>query len=414
MKKYIYLFLFSALIFSCSDSETDNSIENLTTEEHIQLIKNYEGKIEISFDELPEVSQNHINNLENNITAELILYAENLGYEVKLSRHSRSLVSILNILYIYFDENGELLFDENYDEDDDGDYDVFEEWGNYMCFDIQFPIQITMPDDSQVSVGDEDELYEAVDIYYEMSDEYDGLPEINFPINIVFYFENENGNEQQEVIEIESYEELEMYFDECSEEDNNGWDDESWFEIDCVDLVYPISIENPEGDIIYVESEYYLHEYIDQYYQNCNSDDCGDFSLVYPLTVEYYSETNDQTQILTINSEEELQELLDEYCYDDDGGDDGEDGLDTCGEIVYPVTVEAPNGDQFTGNSEEEIMTFIEEWSSNNCNTMECDTDFELVFPITMEFEDDQGDIIVMTIQSEVMLEEITEQYCED
>ena len=415
MKKYIYLFLFSALIFSCSDSETDNSIDNLTIEEHIQLIKNHEGKIEINFDELPEVSQNHINDLENNITAELILYAENIGYEVKLRRQSRNLVSLLNILYIYFDENGELLFDENYDEDNDGYYDVFEEWGNYMCFDIQFPIQITMPDDSQVSVVNEDELFEAVDLYYEMSDEYDGLPEINFPINIVFYFENENGNEQQEVIEIGSYEELEMYFDVCPDENNNGWDDEDWYEIDCFDLVYPLTIVNPEGEVLTVDSENNLHEYIDQYYENCNSNDCGDFNLYYPLTVEYYSETNDQVQTLTINSEEELEELLDEHCYnnDDDNGD-GEDGLDTCGEIVYPVTVEAPNGDQFTGNSEEEIMTFIEEWSSNNCNTMECDTDFELVFPIIMEFEDDQGDIIVMTIQSEVMLEEITEQYCED
>jgi len=416
MKKYIYLFLFSALIFSCSDSETDNSIDNLTIEEHIQLIKNHEGKIEISFDELPEVSQNHINDLENNITAELILYAENIGYEVKLRRQSRNLVSLLNILYIYFNENGELLFDENYDEDNDGYYDVFEEWGNYMCFDIQFPIQITMPDDSQVSVVNEDELFEAVDLYYEMSDEYDGLPEINFPINIVFYFENENGNEQQEVIEIGSYEELEMYFDVCPDENNNGWDDEDWYEIDCFDLVYPLTIVNPEGEVLTVDSENNLHEYIDQYYENCNSNDCGDFNLYYPLTVEYYSETNDQVQTLTINSEEELEELLDEHCYnnnDDDDGD-GEDGLDTCGEIVYPITVEAPNGDQFTGNSEEEIMTFIEEWSSNNCNTMECDTDFELVFPITMEFEDDQGDIIVMTIQSEVMLEEITEQYCED
>ena len=411
MKKYIYLFLFSALIFSCSDSETDNSIDNLTIEEHIQLIKNHEGKIEISFDELPEVSQNHINDLENNITAELILYAENIGYEVKLRRQSRNLVSLLNILYIYFGENGELLFDENYDEDNDGYYDVFEEWGNYMCFDIQFPIQITMPDDSQVSVVNEDELFEAVDLYYEMSDEYDELPEINFPINIVFYFENENGNEQQEVIEIGSYEELEMYFDVCPDENNNGWDDEDWYEIDCFDLVYPLTIVNPEGEVLTVDSENNLHEYIDQYYENCNSNDCGDFNLYYPLTVEYYSETNDQVQTLTINSEEELQELLDEHCYNDG---DGEDGLDTCGEIVYPVTVEAPNGDQFTGNSEEEIMTFIEEWSSNNCNTMECDTDFELVFPITMEFEDDQGDIIVMTIQSEVMLEEITEQYCED
>jgi len=415
MKKYIYLFLFSALIFSCSDSETDNSIDNLTIEEHIQLIKNHEGKIEISFDELPEVSQNHINDLENNITAELILYAENIGYEVKLRRQSRNLVSLLNILYIYFDENGELLFDENYDEDNDGYYDVFEEWGNYMCFDIQFPIQITMPDDSQVSVVNEDELFEAVDLYYEMSDEYDGLPEINFPINIVFYFENENGNEQQEVIEIGSYEELEMYFDVCPDENNNGWDDEDWYEIDCFDLVYPLTIVNPEGEVLTVDSENNLHEYIDQYYENCNSNDCGDFNLYYPLTVEYYSETNDQVQTLTINSEEELEELLDEHCYNNDDDDgDGEDGLDTCGEIVYPVTVEAPNGDQFTGNSEEEIMTFIEEWSSNNCNTMECDTDFELVFPITMEFEDDQGDIIVMTIQSEVMLEEITEQYCED
>ena len=414
MKKYIYLFLFSALVFSCSDSETDNSIDNLTIEEHIQLIKNHEGKIEISFDELPEVSQNHINDLENNITAELILYAENMGYEVKLRRQSRNLVSLLNILYIYFDENGELLFDENYDEDNDGYYDVFEEWGNYMCFDIQFPIQITMPDDSQVSVVNEDELFEAVDLYYEMSDEYDGLPEINFPINIVFYFENENGNEQQEVIEIGSYEELEMYFDVCPDENNNGWDDEDWYEIDCFDLVYPLTIVNPEGEVLTVDSENNLHEYIDQYYENCNSNDCGDFNLYYPLTVEYYSETNDQVQTLTINSEEELEELLDEHCYNNDDDGDDEDGLDTCGEIVYPITVEAPNGDQFTGNSEEEIMTFIEEWSSNNCNTMECDTDFELVFPITMEFEDDQGDIIVMTIQSEVMLEEITEQYCED
>ena len=408
MKKYIYLFLFGVLIFSCSDSETDNSIDNLTIEEHIQLIKNHEGKIEISFDELPEVSQNHINDLENNITAELILYAENLGYEVKLRRQSRNLVSLLNILYIYFNENGELLFDENYDEDNDGYYDVFEEWGNYMCFDIQFPIQITMPDDSQVSVVNEDELFEAVDLYYEMSDEYDGLPEINFPINIVFYFENENGNEQQEVIEIGSYEELEMYFDVCPDENNNGWDDEDWYEIDCFDLVYPLTIVNPEGEVLTVDSENNLHEYIDQYYENCNSNDCGDFNLYYPLTVEYYSETNDQLQTLTINSEEELEALLDEYC--NDGWDDEE----TCGEIVYPVTVEAPNGEQFTANSEEEVYSFMEEWYSNNCNTVECDDDFEVVYPITMEFEDEQGEIIVMTIQSETMLDQITEQYCGD
>ena len=91
---------------------------------------------------------------------------------------------------------------------------------------------------------------------------------------------------------------------------------------------------------------------------------------------------------MTINSEEELEELLDEYCYDDEGEDE------TCGEIVYPVTVEAPNGDQFTANSEEEVYTFMEEWYSNNCNTVECDDEFEVVYPITMEFENEQGEIM--------------------
>ena len=409
MRNYVHFLLIALFIFSCSDSETENNIQNLTDSEHIELIKNHNDKVEINFEDLPEVSQSYINSLENNITTELVLHAQELGYEIKIRRESRSLVSLLNILYIYFDQNGEVLFDDNYDQNGDGDYDIFNEWEDFMCFDIQFPISVTMPDESQISIGNEDELHEAVESYYEMSDEYDGLPEINFPINIIFYFDDENGNEIEEIVGVGSYEELEMYFEICEDGwDDDGWDDEDWYEIDCFDLVYPLTIVNPEGEVLTVDSENNLHEYIDQYYENCNSNDCGDFNLYYPLTVEYYSETNDQVQTLTINSEEELEALLDEYCYDE-GWDD-----ETCGEIVYPVTVEAPNGEQFTANSEEEVYGFMEEWYSNNCNAVECDDDFEVVYPITMEFEDEQGEIIVMTIQSETMLDSITEQYCGD
>ena len=159
MKNHVYFLLITLFIFSCSDSETENNIQNLTASEHIELIKNHDNKIEINFEELPEVSQSYINSLENNITAELILHAQDLGYEIKMRRESRSLVSLLNILYIYFDQNGEILFDDNYDEDNDGDYDIFDEWEDFMCFDIQFPISVNMPDGSQISVGNEDELY---------------------------------------------------------------------------------------------------------------------------------------------------------------------------------------------------------------------------------------------------------------
>jgi len=249
-----------------------------------------------------------------------------------------------------------------------------------------------------------------------MSDEHDGLPEINFPFNIIFYFDDENGNEIEEVVGVGSYEELEMYFEICE----NGWDENDqewdWDEIECIDLVYPISIQNPEAEVITVDSEYELYEYIDQYYQNCNSDDCfGEFELVFPLTIEYYSETNEQNQILTISSQEELDEYLEEYC-NHDGGDDSDNWHEDndCGELVYPLTIQNSNGDQITGNNEEELQISLEEWFSNNCNSVECNTEFEIVYPITMEFEDEQGKTIVMTIQSETMLDEITEQYCGD
>ena len=94
MKKYFFVFFLSLFIISCSDS--NNSIENLTIAQHIELIKNHNGKIEIGFEELPEVSQNYISSLEDNITTELILHAEDLGYEVKIKRESRSLISLLN------------------------------------------------------------------------------------------------------------------------------------------------------------------------------------------------------------------------------------------------------------------------------------------------------------------------------
>ena len=93
MRNHVYFILIALFIFSCSDSETENNIQDLTVSEHIELIKNHDNKIEINFEELPEVSQNYINSLENNITTELILHAQDFGYEIKMRRESRNLVS---------------------------------------------------------------------------------------------------------------------------------------------------------------------------------------------------------------------------------------------------------------------------------------------------------------------------------
>jgi PBP1b-binding outer membrane lipoprotein LpoB len=53
MKKYIYLLLLSIFVVSCSNSDSNQPIEDISSAEHIELIKNHTGKIEISFEELP-------------------------------------------------------------------------------------------------------------------------------------------------------------------------------------------------------------------------------------------------------------------------------------------------------------------------------------------------------------------------
>jgi len=448
MKKYIYLLLLSIFVVSCSNSDSNQPIEDISSAEHIELIKNHNGKIEISFEELPEVSKNYINSLENNVTTGQILHAESLGFEVQINRETRSLVSLLNMIYIYFDQDGELLFDDGYDENNNGNYDVFEQWENFMCFDVQFPISVNMPDGSQISIGSEDELFEAVESYYEMNDEFEGLPEINFPFNIIFYYEDENGNEAEDIIGVESNEELEMYYELCEEGWGNDDDENYWAQIDCVYLVYPISVMNPDGEILSVNSEEILNEYVEQWYidNQCNDDECGGFEIVFPLTVEYYSETNDQMQTVTINSGEELSNYIEEYCSDDacpeiydpvcgsdgvsydnycyaesagiyeyfSGECDYDDETDTCGEVVFPITIEDPNGQQYTANSEEEIYEFMEEWFSNNCNNVECDdAEFEILYPITMEFVSG-NEVVTFVVQSEEMLSSLNEQFCGD
>lgn len=425
--RHIYTLLLSFFIIGCSNnSEPIDQFDELSDSELIELIKSAEDKEERSINEMPQISQSFISETFNFAIVQSIFHAPNLGYEVTMSRGgTKTLISLSSLINVYFNNDGEFLSD-----DFDSEY---EEWDQNMCFDVEFPISVNLSDGSVVTISNEEELYEGIEEYYEMGEE-DNLPEINFPINIIFYYENENGFESEDLVEINDYEELEMYFEMCDDEDDiNDDEDESWSEFNCVDLVYPITIESPEGENLSFENEETLNNYIESWYNNNpNSNQEFELVFVFPLSIEYFSETTDQLQTLIIYSEEELGEFLEEYCLDDedgdgdddngdDNGDDTDDGDDedlfsdySCGEVVFPISIEDPNGVVFNSDNEESLLEYIEQWfADNNCNNIDCDADFEVVYPITLLYET-ENTVISTTIESEEMLEEMNEQYCSD
>jgi hypothetical protein len=419
--KYIYIALLSLFIIGCSNnSESLNQLEELSDSELIELIKSADEKQEVLINEIPDISQSFISENFNFAIVQSIFHAPNLGYEVTMTRGgTRTLISLSTFINIYFNNDGEFL-SNNFDSE-------YEEWDQNMCFDIEFPITINLSDGSVVTISNDEQLFEGIEDYYEM-DESDNLPEINFPINIIFYYENENGVEYEDLVEIVDYDELEMYFEMCEdEEDINDDEEENWSEFNCLDLVYPITIESPEGENLSFENEDSLNNYIESWY-NSNPNSNQEFELVFPLSIEYFSETTDQLETLIIYSEEELGEFIEEYCLDDqdndgedDNGDDTDDGDDedifsdySCGEVVFPISIEDPNGVVFNSDNEESLLEYIEQWFiDNNCNSVDCDDDFEVVYPITLVYETENM-VISTTIESEEMLEEMNEQYCDD
>ncbi len=211
---FVYFFSFF-LIFSCTHDDSI-SIENLSDTELIVLIKNYDDKLEVSSGEMPLAAENYIVDNFINSTPQNRYLAQNLGYQVKMRRNGRSLNSFLSSMYVYFNLEGDILLNDYYDQDNDGDYDYDEDWEEELCFDIVFPIEFTMPDDSVYVANNEDDFYDIIDSWYEEHPDVAEEPVIHFPIEIIWYSESENSNVvEEEVIQVNSMDELEEFIEMC-------------------------------------------------------------------------------------------------------------------------------------------------------------------------------------------------------
>lgn len=164
------------------------------------------------------------------------------------------------------------------------------------------------------------------------------------------------------------------------------------------DFVYPLNLSFNNGTTVSINS---LDELIEVLINS--TDDLFINGIEFPFDVEVYDEDTDSIVIITINSEEEFLDLLDDLW-------DSEDPCD-CDDNVDPVCVEIqdPNGESFIITYPNECYALCDGFTPNdfsdNCEEdyncpggFEC---FEFNFPITIITDED----VTITVNSQEELD---------
>lgn len=191
----------------------------------------------------------------------------------------------------------------------DGSYDNIIDGAS--CFEIQLPVTV-IANGIEVVVENEDDLDTIEDIFDEFPDDVDTL-EIQFPITIIL-------DDYSEVV-INSQAELNAAAIQCPD---SGSDDD---DIECIDIQYPLtaSIFNQNNeliDTITINSDEELFDFLD------NLDPNTIVTFDFPFSVILW----DGTVVQIDNFAELISVILsaDGACDEDDDNDSDDDDCDTC------------------------------------------------------------------------------------
>lgn len=165
------------------------------------------------------------------------------------------------------------------------------------CFDIVYPISISLPDGTITEVADGEALHDLISQWRENNPDATDHPGFVFPIEV----ELRNGN----VISIDNQEELRRLRRRCSRTGNDERPDPDMGER-CIQLVFPLSVSFPDGTSAEAENRQQLHRLIRQWRAN-NQDAEERPTIAFPHDV-----TLEDGTVVTVNNQEEVQALLDD------------------------------------------------------------------------------------------------------
>ena len=169
--------------------------------------------------------------------------------------------------------------------------------GKRGCFEIVYPIGITFPDGTTEDITDFEDLKTTIRTWKENNPDATDKPTIDYPIEVI--------TEDGEMLTVSSREEMKALKRDCKGggHHNGGNCNE------CFEIQYPISLMFPDGTVTEFASRMELKMAL-RAWKEANPDAEERPILVFPILVEQDDE------IITINSQEELQQLK-EDCKDD-------------------------------------------------------------------------------------------------
>lgn len=168
--------------------------------------------------------------------------------------------------------------------------------GKKHCVEFVFPITISFVDSTTAEVSDYTDLYDTVVAWFTENDvekTKENKPSLVFPIEVV--------NQEGEIIQLESKEELRELKSECPRE-GKCKDGKKGKGHHCFDLVFPVSMII-DGETLSFEDRASLKEAIRAYKENAEEEAVRP-ELVFPLSIEY-----EDGSITEVTSAEELQSL---------------------------------------------------------------------------------------------------------
>lgn len=255
------------------------------------------------------------------------------------------------------------------------------------CFDLVYPITIAFPDGTTVEAEDMAALRTLLMEWRENNPGATERPTLVFPVDVTL----EDGS----VMTVEDHAGLRALAADCEGPGRPNLRR-------CFDLVFPITVSFPDGTTAEAADAEALRTLLSEWHDS-NPDAEDRPTFVFPIEVETRS-----GEIVTIEDAEAFRELL-HRCHqlgqDCNGHGDGPGNYfgGPCFHIVFPVTIEFPDGTTAEAADRAELHQLIREWRAENEGAEGRPT---IAFPHDVELED--GTIVTVNSPEEVraLLEE--------